>query len=182
MARELRIAFVALVGVVLLFFALSAALPRSWQVESAIEVPVPPERVAPLIGDLGQWRQWSTIDATQRTDTKIAVEGTASTPGQSIVWRGNGGEAVLRLTRADAAGVDYEYLTRLSGDGEFVTRGSGTLQVTASNGGSTVRWRDAGRADGMFERWFAWFGAQQNAYREFQEASLTRLRAKLEGK
>ena len=42
--------------------------------------------------------------------------------------------------------------------------------------------RDVGVVASFAARWFAWFGAQQDAYQRFQESSLAGLRVAVEGK
>jgi hypothetical protein len=182
MSRELRIALVAIVGVVALFFTVSSILPSSWQVESRVLLPVAPAKVLPLLADFGAWQQWATLEGTMRADTKARIEGAPGTVGHQLVWDSNQRQAALVLTAVRDDGVEYDFRTRLGGEGELVAMGHGTLRVSADGERSSLVWRDEGRAEAFTERWFAWFGAQQEAARKFQEASLARLRVRLEGK
>lgn len=182
MSRELRILVVALVGVVVLFFAISAILPQRWQVESSVQMPAPASRVRPLLGDFAAWQRWATLEGTVRSDTQVRVEGAPDTVGHQIVWQAQNRQARLLLTRVADDGVEYDFLTQLGDADQQLVMGHGGLTVAADGERCVVRWRDEGRATGFTERWFAWFGAQQEAARKFQEGSLARLRVQLEGK
>ena len=58
----------------------------------------------------------------------------------------------------------------------------GSFLLGTGLGGSMVHWRESGSVAGFTERWFAWFGAQQDSQRRFQEASLAGLRGALDAK
>ena len=182
LSRELRIAFVAVCFVVLVYFVLGSCLPNTWSVQSQQVVPGAPERVLPMLSDFHSWQQWTTVAGTTRSDTKVEVEGDKGTVGHLLRWRSDATEAALRLAVVRSDGVDYEFLSRLGKDSELRVRGRGTLTAVATDGGSTVTWRDESMLDGLTERWFAWFGAQQETARQFQEASLSKLRLQLEAK
>lgn len=182
LSRELRIAVVALCGVVLIYFALGSCLPSTWSVQSEQVMPAPKDRVLPLLSDFRSWQTWTTVAGTERSDTKVEVEGDAATVGHLIRWRSNSNEAALRLAVVRADGVDYEFLSRLGKDGELRVRGRGSLTAATNEQGTVVTWRDESMLDGLTERWFAWFGAQQETAKQFQEASLSKLRMQLETK
>ena len=95
MYRELRIAVVALCGVVLIYFALGSFLPSTWSVQSEQVMPAPKDRVLPLLSDFRSWQTWTTVAGTERSDTKVEVEGDAATVGHLIRWRSNSNEAAL---------------------------------------------------------------------------------------
>jgi hypothetical protein len=182
MSKELRILVAALVAVAALYFVVGALLPAEWQVESSLRLPAPPARVQPLLADFGSWQRWATLEGTVRSDTKVAVEGAPATAGHRLVWRAADREAMLRLLQVGEGLVEYEFLTRMLSAEELAPLGRGRLTVTADGDGCIVSWRDTGRAGAFHERWFAWFGAQQEAARKFQAASLARLKLQLEGK
>lgn len=175
MSLEARIAVVAVVGVVLLFFAIGSYLPANWGVETQRRFSVPPAEVLPLVKDFRSWESWAAVAGTERADTKVDVEGTAGEAGHSMRWRSNQNEAVMRMSAVPADGVDYEFLSRLGKDTDLRLRGRGSLRVVPVDGGCNVTWKDEILLDGFAERWFAWFGAQQQMQRQFQESSLAKL-------
>jgi hypothetical protein len=179
--RELRILAIAVAAVVAIYFGVGALLPDQWQVESSLRMPAPPARVQPLLADFQAWLQWATLEGTARSDTTVAVENPPATVGHRIVWRSAGREAMLVLTRVGEGVVEYDFLSRMDAAEELAPIEHGTLTVAAEGDGSLVRWREVGRVDAFHRRWFAWFGAQQEAARKFQEASLARLKVRLEG-
>jgi hypothetical protein len=179
MSRELRILIAAIGGVVVLYFAVGSILPQQWQVESSIRLAAPPAQVMPLLSDFGKWQQWSTIGATARADTRVDVEGPPGQVGHRLAWRQGGNRAMLQLTRVGDDGVEYDFLTALGEGSELRAHGHGVLRVEPTGEGSVVHWRDSSRVDGFTERWFAWFGSQQEAARAFQQASLEGLRQAL---
>lgn len=182
MSRELRIVVVALVGVVAIYFAVGSILPNSWQVQTVVRMPCQPDRVLPLVSDFGQWLRWTTVASTARTDTKIVAEGTPGTVGHQLAWRSSTNEAVLRLARVDAAGIDYDFLMRIGTDAPLQRQAGGSLRLVADADGTAITWTDRCEVRDFMSRWVAWFGAQQEAARGFQEASLARLRVELEAK
>lgn len=182
MSLELRVFLVAIVGVVALWFGISSILPQQWQVETTISVPAPPGRVLPLLRDFGAWRRWSTISTAQRADTKVAVEGEPGQAGHRLTWQTGGNQGELRMVAAGPEGVDYEVWSRLGVGTTPVRIGTGAIRVAPEDGGSRIVWRDQGRAEAFVDRWFAWFGAQQEGVRQMQESGLTRLRVELEEK
>lgn len=182
MSRELRILAVAIFGVIALYFAIGAMLPTGWSVESSVRLAAPPAAVLPQLVDFGQWQQWSSVSATVRPNTAIEVEGEPGTAGHRLVWRSGANEAMLRLLAVKSDTVEYEFLARVGAEAPLQQRGLGTLRLTADGDGSVLTWRDQSTADSFAERWFAWFGAQQEAARQFQQTSLTNLRLMLEGR
>jgi hypothetical protein len=177
MGRETRVFLVAVVGVIVLWFAIGGILPKSWQVETTMTLKAAPQAVLPLLGDYEKWREWTALGTTERANTKVAVEGKPCEPGHQISWRSEANEAVLRLTRCDAQGVEYDFLTRLSGEKDLRAQGHGAIAIAPVDGGCSITWRDSSETVSFTERWFAWFGAQQDAARKFQQMSLGKLRA-----
>lgn len=182
MSRELRLAVVALVGVVALYFAVGSILPQTWSVETSSRLPGPPERIVPLLADFNAWQRWSTLAGTARSDTTVTIEGEPGKPGHQLVWRSSGNEAMLKLARVGQDGIDYDFLSRLGKEGEVQPHGHGEMRLKADGKETVLQWRDSSVVAGFTERWFAWFGAQQEAAKQFQEASLAKLRVELEGK
>jgi hypothetical protein len=182
MSRELRILIASIAGVVVLYFVIGSILPRQWQEETTMRIPAPPSRVVPLLADFGKWQQWSAISATARADTRVDVEGPPASVGHQLAWRTGDNQAMLRLSRVGDDGVAYDFLTALGAGSELRAQGHGEVRVTPDADGSVVHWRDTSSVDGLTERWFAWFGAQQDAARRFQEASLAGLKVAVEAK
>ncbi len=181
MSKELRLAVVALAGVVLLYFALGSLLPSHWSVETRVSLPQPCAKVQPYLVDFQSWLTWTTLKSTERADTTVAIAGEKGTPGHEIRWTSNANEAALRLLQADGNGLDYEFLSRLGKGAELRVRGRGSIRCVEDEKGCVVVWKDQSELDGLTERWFAWFGAQQETARQFQQASLANLRILLEG-
>lgn len=180
MSRELRIVLVALVGVVALYFALGSILPTRWTVASQARIAAPPAAVRPLIVDLGQWRLWTSLPANTRPNVETVIEGEPGTVGHRITWRSGVNEAVLRLVAVEPDGVRYEYLSKVGDGSELRVLGSGSLRLVPDGDGTQVQWLDESAELGFADRWFAWFGAQQEAVRTMQQTSLAGLRSKVE--
>jgi hypothetical protein len=181
MGRELRVFVAALAGTVALWFGVGAVIPDHYQVRTKVAIAAPPERVVPLLADFRSWRDWSALASTVRADTEFGVEGDAGVPGHRIVWRAGSQTAVLQLTAAGAGGIEYDFLSREGGDGAAVRHGHGVITARSNGVGSEVEWSEEMWPQGL-QRWFAWFGAQQEAVRRFQETSLGALRTRLEPK
>lgn len=179
MSLEARIAVVALAGMVLLYFALGSFLPEKWVVETQRQVAAPPEQVVPLFADFGTWESWAAVAGTERANTKIEIDGKAGEVGHAIRWRANQNEASMRLSAVHADGIDYEFLSRLGAETESRLRGRGSLRAEKNEHGSLVRWKDEILLGGLAERWFAWFGAQQEMQARFQESSLSKLQIRV---
>ena len=182
MSLEARVVLVALVGVVALFFGLGSILPQQWVVETSAHVPAEPSRVLSLLSDLGSWQKWSMLANAERGNEAVAVEGTPGTVGHQLVWRAADKEAVLRLVRVDAGGIEYDFLSRLSAGEPMTALGHGSVRVEPAAGGAVVHWTDSAQVSSFAQRWFAWFGAQQESAKQSQQASLAKLATVLEGK
>ena len=179
MSLERRIFLLALVGIVVVFFGVGSLLPDRWDVETQVTLPATPEKVVSLLSDFGAWQRWSTVNSTVRSDTQVSIEGEAGQPGHSLVWTTGQSSAQLRLTKVDDQGVHYDFLIRGGADQDEQLRGQGSIQVTGDGTGSVAVWHDGSEVS-FIKRWFAWFGAQQEAARLFQESSFARLRQELE--
>jgi uncharacterized protein YndB with AHSA1/START domain len=179
MGRELRVFVAAVAGTVALWFGVGAVIPDHYEVATTITIAAPPERVVPLLADFRSWRDWSALASTVRADTEFRVEGDAGVPGHRIVWRAGSQEALLQLTAAGAGGIEYDFLSRVDQDSAMTRHGHGFITAHADGAGSAVAWREEMWPQGL-QRWFAWFGAQQDAVRRFQAASLGALRARFE--
>ena len=181
MGRELRVFVAACAGTVALWFGVGAVIPDHYEVATRVAIAAPPEQVVPLLADFRSWREWSALTSTVRADTEFRVEGDAGVPGHRIVWRAGSQEALLQLTAAGAGGIEYDFLSRVDGDSAVVKHGHGSITARSNGAGSEVEWREEMWPQGL-QRWFAWFGAQQDAVRKFQESSLGALRMRLEPK
>ena len=176
MSRELRIALVALAGVVALYFAVGSLLPTGWTVESTARIEAPPAAVLPKVVDFGAWKAWSSIGASVRPNTEVVVEGEPGTVGHRLIWRsGTELEAMLRVTAVDDDGMAYEFLNRVGG--EMKPLGAGSLRLQPDGAGTLVTWTDSMVVDSFAGRWFTWFGAQQEAAKTFQQTSLSGLKS-----
>lgn len=184
MKSELRIGLFALLATVLLYFGLSSILPSGWRVETHIAIEAEVAQVLPCLSDFRQWQEWTTLAATERTDTKVEIEGEAGKAGHAIVWRSNQNEASLRLVAVVPDGVDYEFTSRLGKEGKAEQVGCGSLRakVGDSGRGAKVVWADESSVGTFVERWFVWFGVLQEKAKEFQTASLNKLKQRLEAK
>jgi hypothetical protein len=184
MKSELRIGLFALLATALLYFGLSSILPSGWREETQVVIEAEPAKVLACFTDFRIWQEWTTLTATERTDTKVEIEGEAGKPGHAIVWRSNQNEAALRMVSVLADGVDYEFTSRLGKDGKTEQIGRGSLRAKAvdSGSGTAVTWVDESQVGTFVERWFVWFGVLQEKAKEFQGASLQKLKQRLEAK
>ena len=184
MKSELRIGLFALLATALLYFGLSSILPSGWREETQVVIEAEPAKVLACFTDFRIWQEWTTLTATERTDTKVEIEGEAGKPGHAIVWRSNQTEAALRMVSVLADGVDYEFTSRLGKDGKTEQIGRGSLRAKSGDSGSgtTVTWVDESQVGTFVERWFVWFGVLQEKAKEFQGASLQKLKQRLEAK
>lgn len=175
----LKVIVLTLAGMVLVFLGVGMLLPIRWQVDSTAAIPAPTARVVAQLQDLASWPEWSTFRAELGPNTRVRAEGQAGKPGQRLVWTGAQGEAALTMTRCDEGGVDYEFTMQMAGDQVATRQGHGILTVTARGDGSEVHWRDEHQLDAIALRWFAWFGAVQEAVRRIQQTSLDGLQQRL---
>ena len=184
MKSELRIGLFALLATALLYFGLSSILPSGWREQTQVVIEAEPAKVLACFTDFRSWQEWTTLTATERTDTKVEIEGEAGKPGHAIVWRSNQNEAALRMVSVLADGVDYEFTSRLGKDGKTEQIGRGSLRAKSGDSGSgtTVTWVDESQVGTFVERWFVWFGVLQEKAKEFQGASLQKLKQRLEAK
>ena len=81
-------------------------------------------------------------------------------------------------------GVDYEFTSRLGKEGKQDQIGRGSIRAVAAVGGqgTVVTWSDESSVSTFVERWFLWFGVLQEKAKEFQQASLQKLKQRAEGK
>lgn len=172
----LKVIVLVAAGVVLVLLGVGMLLPSRWQVDSTQVIAAPRERVLGRLQDLASWPQWSTFRADLGPNTRLQAEGQAGTAGQRLVWSGAQGQAVLQLTRCDPEGVDYEFSMVSAGEAAPTPLGHGVVRVRPRDDGAEVSWRDEHELDSIALRWFAWFGALQEAVRRIQQTSLEGLR------
>lgn len=184
MKSEFRIGLFALLATVLLYLGLSSILPSSWREQTQLDIQAEPAKALACFSDFRSWQEWTTLAATERTDTKVEIEGEPGKPGHAIVWKSNQNEASLRIVAVIADGVDYEFTSRLGKDGKSEQIGRGSLRAKAGDvaGSTKVTWTDESSVGTFVERWFVWFGVLQEKAREFQLASLNKLKQRLEAK
>jgi hypothetical protein len=183
MGREMRVFLVAIVGVVAMWFGIGGILPKAWQVESQTSVPrVGAAEVMPLLGSFGAWREWSALNTTERANASVTIGGEPGTAGHQITWTNADNEAILRLVKVGPLGIEYDFLNRVGAGVSLRRQGHGSITIHEGKDGCTLVWRDESLTESFTERWFAWFGAQQEAARKFQETSLGSLRNYLETK
>ncbi len=182
MKSELRIGLFALLATILLYFGLSSILPSGWREETQVGIDAEMARILPCFSDFRSWQEWTTLTGTERTDTKVEIEGEPGKPGHAIVWKTNQNEAALRIVAVLDDGVDYEFTSRLGKEGATDSIGRGSLRAKAGDTAAKtiVTWADESSVSTLFERWFVWFGVLQEKAKEFQLASLNKLKQRLE--
>jgi uncharacterized protein YndB with AHSA1/START domain len=85
MVKKLLLAFVALIGILLVY---AATLPDSFRVERKTTIKAPPEKIFALINDFHQWEAWSPWEKIDPA-IKRTYSGAASGKGAAYAWAGN---------------------------------------------------------------------------------------------
>ena len=175
----LKVIVLVAAGIALVMLGVGMLLPTRWQVTTTQVIAAPPASVLARLQDMASWPQWSTFRAELGPNTRLQSEGNAGTVDQKLTWSGAGGQATLAMTRCDQNGIDYQFTMRSTGESGVTPLGHGSVQVTVHRDGSEVVWRDDHDLESVALRWFAWFGALQEAVRRIQQTSLEGLRQSL---
>jgi hypothetical protein len=176
--KALKIALLAISGLIVTFVLIGFLLPSRWKVERSIVINAPAKVVYPLVANFkAGWPQWSGFD-TADPDIQYSYSGPDAGVGASRSWvsqkMGNGFQ---KIVKADPnKGVEFELGMEQS---EFIMNGR---LVFESEGKSTkVTWTDEGKVgNNPFHRYLA--SLMNKMMGPVFEKSLATLKEKVEKK
>jgi uncharacterized protein YndB with AHSA1/START domain len=127
----LKIALVVVVVVVAGVLGYAATRPDTFRVQRTATIKAPPEKIFPLIADLGTWKGWSPYEkkdpAMQRT-----LGSTTSGKGATYAWSGNkevgkGQMEILEATAPSKVVIKLDFLAPIEAHNtaEFDLQGKG---------------------------------------------------------
>jgi carbon monoxide dehydrogenase subunit G len=141
MLKTILIAIVVLIAGVLLY---ATTRPDTFQVERAIVIQAPPQKIYPMIEDFHRWAAWSPWERLDPTMHR-AFSGAASGKGAAYAWEGNSKVGQGRMEIADASApakvtIQLDFLKPIEGHNiaEFTLQpeGAGTRVTWTMHGPS----------------------------------------------
>jgi uncharacterized protein YndB with AHSA1/START domain len=149
-----RIVLITVIGLVLLFAAVSLALPSKFRVERSVAIAAPPPKVYLLIAAPAQWKRWSVWN---QRDPAMQIEygGPSAGAGARWSWRSETeGNGAMEFTEAEP---DRRLRYRLSFP-DFGMESTGELRLEPQGGGVRVTWSNEGEMGANpVNRWFGLF-------------------------
>jgi uncharacterized protein YndB with AHSA1/START domain len=132
----------AIVAVIVLFVAVVAVQPSTYQVNRTLTMNAAPEAVYPVISDFHKWDGWSPwakIDPAMKT----AYEGPTAAPGSIYKWVGNdqvgeGQMTILETQPPERVKIKLDFLK------PFASTSITEFTVQPAAGGSNVSWTMSG--------------------------------------
>jgi uncharacterized protein YndB with AHSA1/START domain len=145
---------IGVIALLLLFAAISLALPSQFRVERSVAIAAPAEKVYPLIASPAQWKRWS---AWNQRDPKMQIEyaGPAAGTGARWSWRSETeGNGTMEFTEA-VPGQRLAYRLTFA---DFGMQSTGLLRIEPQGGGVRVSWSNEGDMGASpVNRWFGLF-------------------------
>jgi hypothetical protein len=131
----------------------------------------------PKLASFKQWETWATAAMRDADPSlKVTYSGPDSGAGATFSWKGDKfGEGQLKITRADANGIEYE--SRLQSD---QVNGHGWIKLENTSEGTRVTWHDEGKLPPVYGGYFAAL-MEQNLQNQFN-AALAKLKEVSEAK
>ena len=131
------------------------------QVERAIVIQAPPEKIYAIVGSLkrfNEWSPWADIDPT----TAYSFEGPEQGVGQKMLWASNNPNVGKGSQSVVEAVANERLVTEL--DFGQMGKSISTMTLNPVNGGTAVTWTFRAEVNGIAERWMSlmfpkWIGA-----------------------
>jgi hypothetical protein len=152
--KPLNRVVVAVVGVVVLLFAIGFALPTTWHAEQTILIQSPPTAIYPWIASFKEgWITWSPFGIAADPGMHIAYDGPVSGVGATQRWTASKkGDGQMRIVAADPQqGVRYQ-LTMVNGFNI-----SGHIALSPEGANTRVVWTDDGEFTNPVSRYLGLF-------------------------
>ena len=132
----------ALLVVLVVFWAIVATRPDTYCVERSAVIPAPPEVVFQYVNDFRRWEQWSPFEKMDPTMRKT-YEGSSSGVDARYHWEGNrqAGEGRMRIAESEPArriAIDLQFIEPF----ESTSRTTFTFEPVPT--GTRVTWGMAG--------------------------------------
>lgn len=127
----------AIVGLLVLFFAVGFLLPKDVRVERSTEIDAPPQAVFEMVNDFQQfnrWQPWALIDPT----TRYVYEGPATGAGSRMMWYSDHpevGDGAQEIVLSEPYSLVRTHL-------DFGMQGVAVADyvIDEANGGSVLTW------------------------------------------
>ena len=164
MWAKIGIAFAVLLVV---FCAIVATRPDTYEVQRSAVVSAPPEVVFQYVNDFRQWEQWSPFEKMDPTMRK-KFEGSSSGVDARYHWEGNrqAGEGRMRIAESEPArriAIDLQFIEPF----ESSSRTTFTFEPVAN--GTRVTWGMAGENTTMGKAISLFASMDQMVGKEFEE-------------
>ena len=152
--KWLKWILIGVAALLLLFAAVSLALPSRFRVERSVAIASSAEKVYPLIASPAEWKRWS---AWSQRDPKMQMEygGPAAGVGARWSWRSDGeGNGTMEFIEA----VPGERLAYRLSFPDVGMRSTGQLRIEPEGSGVRVSWSNEGdMGANPVNRWFGLF-------------------------
>ena len=144
--------FLRLISVVFVFIFLiwlaGYLLPRSYSIQSSVDIAAAPDKIFPLVNELPNWRDWSPWGAE---GLEVQYSGEAAGVGSIQTWSDPRGDGKLYITDSQA----NEKVTYKMRSGGFPEMES-SIELSSSDGNTSVTWSSEGELpNGAFYGFFA---------------------------
>jgi len=152
--KWLKWLLIGVAALLLLFAAVSLALPSRFRVERSVAIAAPAEKVYLLVAAPAEWKRWS---AWNQRDPKMQVDygGPAAGVGARWSWRSDSeGNGAMEFTEA----VPGERIAYRLSFPDMGMQSSGVLRIEPQGSGVKVSWSNEGDmgANPLY-RWFGLF-------------------------
>jgi len=145
---------IGVIALLLLFAAVSLALPARFRVERSVAIAAPAEKVYPLIAAPAEWKRWSVWN---QRDPQMQIEygGPPAGVGARWSWRSESeGNGAMQFTEA----VPGQRLTYRLSFPDLGMESIGQLRIEPQGNGVLVSWSNEGDMGASpVNRWFGLF-------------------------
>ncbi len=135
MIIKILVAVVAALGILAAYIA---SRPSSFRMERSAILPVPSEKVFPLINDLRLWEGWSPW-AKLDPEQKLTYSGPEAGIGASVAWEGNSKVGAGRMTILESKPNELVRI-KLEFFKPFKGLSTADFDLTPETGGTRVTW------------------------------------------
>ncbi len=132
-----------MIGAVAIVLILAAAKPKTFRVESSLDIHAPAQKIFPILEDLKQQQQWSTwdqMDPTMKREYSGADRGVGSVYAWDSGKMGAGRQEIVGVTPNERVDIKIDFFRpfRANNKTEFLLRPAGN--------GTNVTWAMFGPA------------------------------------
>lgn len=129
-----------LAGLLVLLLVIGLFLPSTWRVERSVTIKASPDRIAPMIADLHQWKNWAAWNNEMDPTMVTTYEGPEAGVGATMRWRGDEmGFGTLVIRAVEPGRIEYDMTME-----EQQTPAHGQFLLVAEGDATRLTWIDEG--------------------------------------